>query len=163
MKDLRELLEHELKDIYSAEKQITAALPKVIEAANDPRLKSGLESHLAETEGQIGRLETIFKTMGINPGNKHCKAMEGLIAENESMLKEDAAPDVLDAAIIAGCQKIEHYEISAYGTVRHYAQELGIGEATELLEQTLEEEKGADDKLNDLAIERINKKAEAGV
>ena len=83
MKDLRELLEHELKDIYSAEKQITAALPKVIDAANDTRLKSRLQTHLTETEGQIGRLESIFSSMGINPGNKHCKAMEGLIAESE--------------------------------------------------------------------------------
>lgn len=160
MKDLRELLEHELKDIYSAEKQITAALPKVIDAAHDTRLKSRLQTHLTETEGQIGRLESIFGSMGINPGNKHCKAMEGLIAESSDMLKEDAEPEVLDAAIIAGCQKIEHYEISSYGTARHYAKELGIKDVADLLEQTLEEEKVADTKLNDLAIERVNKKAE---
>ena len=161
MKNLSDLFEHELKDIYSAEKQITSALPKMIDAANDSKLKSSLESHLEETRGQIERLDSIFSTLGIEPGGTKCKAMEGLVKEGEDFLSEDAEPDVRDAGIIACCQRIEHYEIAAYGTAHHYAKELGNGEIAEKLEETLTQEKSADDSLNDLAIERINKKAEA--
>lgn len=162
MKNLSELFEHELQDLYSAEKQITTALPKIIDAANDSKLKTSLENHLEETKGQVERLESIFSKLDIDGSGHKCKAMEGLVRESEDFLSEDATTAVRDAGIIASCQRIEHYEIAGYGTAHHYAKELGHGEIAELLEQTLNEEKSADDKLNDLAIERLNQKAEDG-
>ena len=162
MKNLSELFEHELKDLYSAEKQITSALPKVIDAASDASLKSSLQNHLQETQGQVERLESIFSKLDIDGSGHKCKGMEGLVKESDDFLKEDATTSVRDAGIIAACQRIEHYEIAGYGTAHHYAKELGHREIAELLEQTLNEEKGADDRLNNLAIERLNKRAEHG-
>lgn len=162
MKNLSELFEHELKDLYSAEKQITSALPKVIDAASNPSLKKSLQSHLEETKGQVERLESIFSKLNMDGTGHKCKGMEGLVKESDDFLSEDATTSVRDAGIIAACQRIEHYEIAGYGTAHHYAKELGHGEIAELLEKTLNEEKGADDKLNDLAIERLNKRAENG-
>ena len=161
MKNLSELFEHELQDLYSAEKQITTALPKVIEAASDPSLKKSLQNHLDVTKGQIERLESIFSQLDVKSGGHKCKAMEGLVKESEDFLSEDATTAVRDAGIIAACQRIEHYEIAGYGTAHHYAKELGHSDIAELLEQTLKEEKTADDTLNDLAIERLNKRAES--
>lgn len=161
MKNLRALLEHEIKDLYSAEKQLIDALPKTAEAASDSKLKSAIKSHLQETKKQFATLEKICKKMNIDPSKAQCQAMKGLIQECEKMIKEKADSDVKDAGLIACAQRIEHYEISGYGTARHFAKEVGEYEVAEKLEEILDQEKQANEKLNDLAIERINKKAKA--
>ncbi len=160
MKNLKELLEHEVQDLYSAETQLVEALPKMIKAANHPKLKQAIEKHLQETEGQIKRLEQVARLMDISAkSSTKCKGMEGLLAEGEKMLKEDAEPEVRDAAIIGAAQKVEHYEIAGYGTARYYAQLLGEDEVAGLLEETLDEEKMTDDKLNTLAKDKVNELA----
>lgn len=162
LKNLEELFEHEIKDLYSAEKQLIEALPKMAEEANHPGLKEAFKNHLRETENQKTRLEKVMELVGIKPDATKCKAMEGLVEEGSKMIHEDASPATKDAGLIASAQRVEHYEISGYGTARHFAKMLGHSEAAELLEQTLIEEKSADDKLNDLAIEQINEQAMAG-
>jgi ferritin-like metal-binding protein YciE len=174
MNQLKDLLKHELRDLYSAEEQIIDALPKMIEKAGNNNLKKALTEHLQVTEEQKNRLDEVMEYLqddmeeegggflGIFKGNEKCKAMEGLISEGEKLMREDMSPDVMDAAIIAAAQKIEHYEISSYGTVRSYAQELNLDEAESLLKQTLDEEYEADDLLTELAEGRINQKAKAG-
>ena len=162
---LRELFVHELKDLYSAENMIIKALPKMIEKVASPQLKSALSNHLKETEGQVVRLDKIFDELeeqndDVDRTDKKCKGIEGIIKENEDLLKEDAEPDVRDAGIIAGAQRVEHYEIAAYGTVRTYANLLGHNEWARLLEETLNEEKSADEKLNMLSTS-INLDAKA--
>lgn len=159
---LRDLFVDELKDLYSAENQLVKALPKIAAAVSDPDLKAGIEEHLEETKGHIERLETIFKGLDASPKGKKCAAMEGLLEEGSELLKEDAAPAVKDAAIIAACQKVEHYEIASYGTVRTWAQMLGEEEAMSLLNETLDEEAACDEKLSDLAESCINADAAAG-
>jgi ferritin-like metal-binding protein YciE len=159
LKNLDELLQHELKDLYSAEKQLLEALPKMAEKAADPKLKQAFESHLEETKIQKERLEKVCDLLGINPGRMKCKAMEGLIEEGEDMIDEKATPETKDAGLIASAQRIEHYEISGYGTAAHFAEFLGHAEAAQLLNQTLKEEQNADTKLNNLAKSSINKKA----
>src|SRR5215212_5371960 len=158
---LEKLFLEELKDIYNAEKQLTRALPRMAKAAESPELQQAFTTHLKETQGQIQRLERIFKQLGQPARGKRCKGMEGLVEEGKEMMEEEGEPEVLDAALIASAQKIEHYEIAAYGCLRTYAELLGYSEAVELLEQTLQEEEATDKKLNMLAEGGINESAAA--
>lgn len=170
--NLHDLLQHEIEDLYSAEEQIIEALPKMVENATDRELKQALNEHLQVTREQKKRLDKVKKLLGIDEkkkgffaeifGGTKCKGTEGLIAEGEKMMGQEMDPTVKDAAIIAAAQKIEHYEISGYGTARTYARELGLNEAADLLETTLNEEYKADDSLTSLAINKINLEAEAG-
>jgi len=162
MESLQDLFVHDLKDLYSAEVQLTKALPKMAKAASEPALKEAFQTHLKETEVQIERLEKIFDELEENPKGKKCKAMEGLIEEGKELMEEDADPSVMDAGLIGAAQKVEHYEIAGYGTVRTYAQMLGNEEAARLLQQTLDEEGATDKKLNQLAMQCINAEAEGG-
>ena len=153
---MQEFLVEELKDLYSAEKQITKALPKMIKAATSKELRTAFESHLKETEKQIERLETIFEELEESPRGKKCKGMEGLIEEGKEVMEEKAdEPEILDVGLIAAAQRVEHYEIAGYGCARTYAQLLGLDEAVQLLEETLEEEKATDIKLTQIA-EKVN-------
>jgi len=158
---LHDLYVDELKDLYNAENQLLKALPKMAKAASHPDLKAAFTEHLEVTRGQIERLDTIFKELGEKATGKKCKAMEGLIEEAKELLEEDAAPSVLDAALIASAQRVEHYEMAGYGCVRTFARLLGYTEAEELLQETLNEEGEADQKLTDLAESVINLEAEA--
>lgn len=160
LKTLDDLLEHQMKDLYSAEKQIIDALPKMIKSTEDAKLKKAFETHLEETKGQKARLEQACEILGISPGRIKCKAMEGLVEEGEEAIDENATPEVKDASLIAAAQRIEHYEIAGYGTAAHYAERLGHQEVAKLLRQTLEEEQKTDTLLNKLAKNSINQKAE---
>ena len=164
-KGFKDLFELELKDIYSAEKQLTKALPKMAKAATNDELKEAFESHLAETEGQIERLEKIFDQLGISHSRvEKCKAMEGLVEEGKKIMEEGLEPHVLDAALICAAQRVEHYEIAAYGCARTFAQQLGQQEIADLLQETLDEEGNADKKLTEIAESVVNQEAEtAGV
>ena len=153
MKSLEAFLLEELKDLYSAEKQLTKALPKMAKAANSDELKKAFEDHLKETEGQIARLDKISKLTGKPLGGKKCKAMEGLIEEGKEIMEEDCSPEVLDVALIAAAQKVEHYEIASYGCAKTYARLLGLTDVEELLEETQQEESSADEKLTALSEE----------
>jgi ferritin-like metal-binding protein YciE len=148
---LSNLLEMELKDIYDAEKRLVRALPKMAKAASSEELRSALEEHLEVTKGQVERLNQVFENLGITPKGKPCEGMKGLIAEGEETIGEDGEDLVKDAAIIGAAQRVEHYEMAAYGTVRALAERLGHSEAAELLEETLSEEKEADQKLTEIA------------
>lgn len=159
MEDLKDLFVDELKDLYSAENQITKALPKMAKKASSPDLKQGFELHLEQTKGQIARLEQIFEELGESPKGKKCHGMEGLLEEGKELMEEDAEPEVLDAGLISAAQRVEHYEIAAYGTVRTYAELLGMSKAAKLLGETLNEEKDTDQKLSGLAG-KINVQAE---
>lgn len=154
-----DLLIDQLQDLYDAEKQLVKALPKVAKAASSPDLKRAVEQHLAETKEQVTRLEQVFELLGKKAKKKPCEAMKGLIAEGEEVLSAKGDPDVKDAAIIAACQRIEHYEIASYGTARTFAQHLGLDRAARLLQQTLDEEGAADKKLTQIAEAHINVKA----
>lgn len=154
-----ELLEESLKDLYSAEKQLTKALPKMAKAAQNATLKQGFEEHLKQTEEQIKRLEQVCQDLGIKPTGKVCKAMEGLIAEGNETMSEGKPSPVLDAALIGAAQKIEHYEIAGYGTIVEMCRCLGHMEAADLLHQTLEEEKQTDARLNEVAVSEVNEAA----
>ena len=155
---LKELYVDELRDIYSAEQMLTKALPKMAKAALSPELRAGFEKHLGQTRGHLERLEKIFDSLDENPNGKKCKGMEGLIKEGQEMM-EGALPDgARDAGLISAAQRVEHYEIAAYGTVRTYANLLGDNQAATLLEQTLQEEKNTDEALTGLA-EEINLEA----
>ena len=156
---LNDLLIEELKDIYSAESQLVKALPKMAKAATSEELKAAFESHLEETKGQIERLDQIFERLDAKPGRKKCKAMEGLIEEGKEMIAEDAEPMVHDAALIGAAQKVEHYEIAAYGTARTFALILEDQETADLLQETLDEEGAADKKLTEIAMSGINQEA----
>ena len=153
---LTELFQDGLKDIYWAEKALTKALPKMAKNATSQELIDALNNHLIETEGQIGRLEQVFELAGQKATAKKCDAMAGLIEEGSGILEETEIGVVRDAGIIAACQKIEHYEIATYGTLRQFAETLGMSEAASLLEQTLEEEKGADKALTVVAVNAVN-------
>lgn len=160
-KGFRDLFELELKDIYSAEKQLTKALPKMAKAATNENLVQAFETHLEETEGQIERLEQIFKELDISFARvEKCQAMEGLIEEGKKIMEEGLAPEVLDAALICAAQKVEHYEIASYGCARTFAQQLGHKDIADLLQQTLDEEGNTDKKLTELAESRVNQDAE---
>jgi ferritin-like metal-binding protein YciE len=153
IENLEDLFVHELKDILDAERQITKALPKMAKGAESEELKAAFEEHLSVTEEQIGRLETIFESMDKAARGKHCSGMEGLLKEGSDMLKEEESGPALDAALIAGAQKVEHYEIAAYGTLVEWAKLLGMDDAVELLKTTLAEEKETDEKLTSVASE----------
>jgi ferritin-like metal-binding protein YciE len=159
MESLQELYIHHLKDLYSAEKQLTKALPKMAKAASSDELRKGFEQHLRETEGQIERLEQIFEELEVNPRGKKCVGMEGLIEEAKELMEEDADPEVLDAGLIATAQHVEHYEIAGYGCVRTYAELLGYDDAAQLLQESLDEEGATDKKLTALA-QNINVEAQ---
>jgi ferritin-like metal-binding protein YciE len=156
---LQDLYVEGLKDLYSAENQILKALPDMVKAANSPALKAGFEEHFQQTKEHVVRLEQIFEKLGKGPRGKHCKGMEGVLAEGNELLQEDAEPDVLDAGLISAAQHVEHYEIAGYGTCRTYAQLLGEEEAARLLQQTLQEEEQTDKKLTHLAESEINVEA----
>jgi ferritin-like metal-binding protein YciE len=160
LETLQDLYIEELKDLYDAENQLLKAIPKMAKAATSPDLKNAFEDHLQVTQSQVDRLEQIFDALGTKAKGKKCKAMEGLIAEAKELLDQDAEEDVLDAGLIVAAQKIEHYEIAGYGSVRTYAEQLGRDEDAELLQQSLEEEKETDEQLSDLAMECINIEAE---
>jgi ferritin-like metal-binding protein YciE len=157
--NLEELFVHELKDVLDAEKQILKALPKMAKAADSEDLRAAFEEHKAVTQTQVERLETIFESLGKAARGKHCPGMEGLIKEGEEMIKEEESGPVLDAAMIGTAQKVEHYEIAAYGTLATYAKLLEMEDALDLLGQTLDEEKETDEKLTAIASE-INLVAE---
>jgi ferritin-like metal-binding protein YciE len=148
----------ELKDLYSAENQITKTLPKMAKAAGSPALKTAFENHLQETKDQIQRLEEIFQMLGGSPKGKSCVGMKGVLDEGAEMLQETEEGDVREAALISAAQRVEHYEMAGYGTVRSYAELLGQSKAAQLLQQTLEEEDAADKKLTDLS-KKLNVRA----
>lgn len=156
---LHDLFVDELKDLYHAEHQLLKALPKMANAATDTQLAQAFTDHLAETNGHVERLETIFRKLGVGPKGKVCKAMEGLLEEGKDMMAEDADPSVLDAALIAAAQRVEHYEMAGYGCVRTYARLLGLDQAADLLQETLDEEGAADKHLTELAESVINAEA----
>ena len=157
--NLRKLYVEELRDLYNAESQLVKALPKMAKGASSDQLKQAFEDHLQQTEGHVERLEEIFKGLDESPKGKTCKAMKGLVEEGSEILDKDGEDSVLDAGIIAAAQKVEHYEIAGYGTVRTFAELLGDGEAAELLQETLDEEGEANKLLNRLAQEIVNPEA----
>ena len=159
IKDMDGLFVHTLRDIYYAEKQIVNALPKMIEKATDAELRKGFETHLEETRGQIGRLEKVFEMHGTEAKGVKCPAIDGIIKEAEDTASEVGDKEVLDAALAAAAQAVEHYEISRYGTLVTWARELGRDDCASVLEETLAEEKATDKKLTRLAESRINRKA----
>ena len=159
---LRKLYVEELKDLYSAEKQILQALPKMVKKATHPQLKSAFQEHLQVTQVHVERLESIFEGLGKPARGKKCKAMEGLLEEGKEVMAEDMDDDVMDAALIAAAQRVEHYEMAGYGTVRTWAQEMGETAAAKILQQTLDEERHADKSLTQLAETTINIEAMAG-
>jgi ferritin-like metal-binding protein YciE len=156
---LEKLFVEQLKDVYNAEKQIVRALPRMSKAAGDEELKEAFDTHLRETEKQVERLEQIFNDLGKNPQGKKCVGMEGLIEEAKELLQEDVDEDVMDAGLIAAAQKVEHYEMAAYGCLKTYAGLLGHDTAVKLLEETLNEEKNADRLLTEIAERSINVEA----
>ena len=159
MKDLGELFEHFLKDIYYAEKQVTKALPKMMKKADSDELRSAFESHLKETEGQIENLEKVFEMLGKKPKAEKCPAILGIIEEGEEIMKECEDPDARDAGMIAAAQAVEHYEITRYGTMVAWAKRLGHDKAAKLLQKNLDQEYAADEKLDKLAEGKLNAEA----
>ncbi|MEG8039472.1 ferritin-like domain-containing protein [Sphingomonas sp. LR60] len=157
---LEDLFLHQLQDVYYAENQITKALPKMIDKATAPELKKGFETHLRETEGQIARLEQVFEALDHKAKAVTCPAIDGIIKEANEVAGEIADKAVLDAALIASAQAVEHYEITRYGTLIAWAKQLGHANVVSLLQATLDEEKATDDKLTTLAEKKVNKKAE---
>jgi len=162
MTSLRDLLINELKDLYSAENQLVKALPRMAKAASNEQLKEGIQNHLEETERQVERLDRIFEILETSPRGKKCQAMQGLIEEGKELISEKPEAAVLDAGIICAAQKVEHYEIAGYGCVRTWANQLGLEEVVELLEETIAEEKAADQKLTEVAESMVNVEAEEG-
>ena len=159
LKTLEDLLLHELRDLYSAEKQLLKALPKMAKASSNEELKAGFEEHLSQTETHVERLEQAFELLGKPARAETCKAMKGLVEEGSDIIEEDAEPAVHDAGLICAAQKVEHYEIASYGTVIAWAEKLGHNEVAELLSETLDEEKETDEKLTELAESAINVEA----
>jgi len=160
--NLREALVDEIRDIYNAEKQIVKALPKMVKGATSDELREAFESHLEETHGQVGRLERVFELLDEKPRGKHCAGMAGILEEGSETLEEDAEDAVMDAMLIAGAQRVEHYEITAYGTAIAWAEALDLTDVAQLLQETLAEEKAADEKLSAIAESGINEAATAG-
>jgi ferritin-like metal-binding protein YciE len=161
LQTLNDVLIEELRDLHNAEMQLIRALPKMADAATSEELRDALTMHLDETKAQVERLDRIFEMLDIKPGRKKCKAMEGLVAEGKDVIAEDAEPIVHDAAIIASAQRIEHYEIAGYGCAKAFALLLELGEVAELLDQSLQEESMADQKLTEVAMSGINQAAAA--
>jgi ferritin-like metal-binding protein YciE len=161
IKSLEDLFIHELSDIYSAEKQLTKALPRLARAAENPELAAGFETHLAETEGQIERIDQIVEILDVRLKRIKCAAMEGLVEEGKEIIDSIDKGPLRDAALIGGAQKVEHYEIAAYGTLAALAKQLGYNDALPLILETLEEEKATDEKLTLLAKAGGNQRAAA--
>jgi ferritin-like metal-binding protein YciE len=160
MATLEDLYTDLLKDLYSAEKQLVKALPKLAKNARSPDLQKAFQEHLRQTEGQVERIERIFTELGGSPRGKKCVGMEGLIEEGNELMQEDTEPEVLDAGLIAAAQKVEHYEIASYGTARAWAQRLGYDKAARFLQETLEEESMANEKLTKIAESHVNMEAQ---
>jgi ferritin-like metal-binding protein YciE len=159
LKSAQDLLLNELRDIYDAEKQLVKALPKMAKAASSEQLRQAFQGHLEETKTQVERLEQAFDRLETGTRGKRCEAMQGLVEEASQMMEEIKIPLILDAALIAGAQKVEHYEIAAYGSVRALAEACGHQQVAQLLNETLEEEKAADQKLNQIALSEVNPSA----
>jgi ferritin-like metal-binding protein YciE len=159
--DLHELFLDQLADVHNAEQQLTKALPKVAKNAQSDELREAIEAHLEETQGHVTRLEEVAKGLNETIKRKTCAAMKGLIEEADELMKEQKDSSALDAAIIAAAQKVEHYEIASYGTLIAWAEQMGHDEAAELLKETLEEEKAADEKLTSVAESVANQKAQS--
>jgi ferritin-like metal-binding protein YciE len=160
-KKLDELFHDTLKDIYFAEKKILSTLPKMAKAAQSEELKAAFEKHRGETEGQIERLEQVFAIIGEKPRGKTCAAIVGITDEGAEIMEEYKGSPALDAGLLAAAQAVEHYEISRYGTLRAWAEELGLNDAVELLQETLEEEEATDEALTEIAKSAINQQAQA--
>jgi ferritin-like metal-binding protein YciE len=160
MATLEDLYTDLLKDLYSAEKQLVKALPKLAKNAESPDLQKAFQEHLRQTEGHVERIERIFTELDGSPRGKKCVGMEGLIEEGNELMQENVEPDVLDAGMIAAAQKVEHYEIASYGTARAWAQRLGYDNAARLLQETLEEESMANEKLTRIAESHVNLEAQ---
>jgi ferritin-like metal-binding protein YciE len=160
--NLHDLLVEQLKDLYSAETQLTKALPRMAKKAQDIELRTAFQKHLNETEQHVARIEQVCELLGAKPRGKKCVGMEGLIEEGKEEMEEISDRDVLDAAMIGAAQKVEHYEIAAYGTARTHARRLGYAEAANILQQTLEEEAAADEKLTRIAESGVNAEAVQG-
>lgn len=161
MSTLEDLFAHELKDLYSAEKQLVRALPKMARAATNAQLKAGFEEHLEQTREQVERLEEIFSSLEVSSRGNKCVAMEGLVEEGSKLLEEDLSEEVRDAALIGAAQKVEHYEIAGYGTLVTFARHLGQMDAERLLQRSLDEEKETDQELTELAESGINAAAQS--
>jgi ferritin-like metal-binding protein YciE len=159
MESLEKLFEETLKDVYFAEKQIIKSLPKMAKKTSSPQLKQAFEEHLEQTKGQVERLDEVFKLLGKKASGKECPALMGLVEEAEELMDEAKDPEVLDAGLIGCAQAVEHYEIARYGTLRTWAEQLGMREAAQLLQATLDEEKTTDKKLSQLATGGMNKAA----
>jgi ferritin-like metal-binding protein YciE len=159
MKTMDEFMAHTIQDLYSAEQQALEAMPQLMELVQNEQLKQAFATHQRETEQQVERLIQIAKQMGVDPNGETCQAMQGLIEEAQSLLEELEPGQLADAAIIGAAQKMEHYEIAAYGTARTLAQQAGQTQAADLLEQTLKEEKATDEKLTKIATSEVNQKA----
>lgn len=159
LKDMNALLQHEVKDLLHAEKQLVKALPKMAAATSNPKLRNAMEHHFEETKNHVARLEEVCEHLDIPARGQKCAAMEGLIEEAQEILDADADDDVRDAALIAAAQRVEHYEIAGYGSARTFAQELGLKPVVKLLQATLDEESKADKKLTEIAEGRVNAKA----
>lgn len=152
---LENLFLHELKDLLSAEKQLVKAIPKMAKGASSPELQNAFEEHLAQTKEHVKRLERVFELIGKSARAETCEAMKGLLEEGEELLKEDGEPQLKDAALIGAAQRVEHYEIAGYGTARTFAELLGLDEAIQLLQQTLDEEKETDERLTELCLSEL--------
>src|SRR5579883_2328540 len=159
LNSLKDLFVNQIEDLYDAENRLTKALPKMAQAANSSQLRNAIEQHLTETQGHVSRLETIFRELGVEPKRETCEAMKGLIEEGEEVLGAKGDPEVKDAAIIAAAQRVEHYEMSGYGSARTFAQRLGLTQAANLLQQTLNEEAAADNKLTTIDESSVNAQA----
>jgi ferritin-like metal-binding protein YciE len=159
IESMEDLFLEQVEDLYDAEKRLVKALPKMAEASTSQSLRQAFQSHLMETEGHVGRLENIFRTLGKSAKSQTCDAMKGLISEGEDMISNIDESSLRDAGLIAAANRVEHYEIAAYGSARTFAETLGLREASTLLEQTLQEEKKADQKLTQLAESMVNEEA----
>jgi ferritin-like metal-binding protein YciE len=160
-KQLDELFHDTLKDIYYAEKKILGALPKMAKAAQNEDLRAAFEKHKTETEGQIDRLEQVFALIEEKPQGKKCAAIEGILDEGQEIIKEYKGAPALDAGLVSAAQAVEHYEIARYGTLRTWAEELGLNHAMKLLQQTLDQEEATDQALTELAEAVVNQEAQA--
>ena len=158
-KSLHELFIEELRDMYDGEKRLIKAIPKMAKAASSPELQTAFTNHLRETEKQVTRLEQVFRSIGEKPRGKKCDGIMGIVEEGKTAMEEIEEGPVLDAALIAGAQKVEHYEIASYGTLAYFADCMGHERAKELLGSTLDEEKAADEKLNQIAKSKVNRQA----
>lgn len=160
-KQLDELFHDTLKDIYYAEKKILGALPKMAKAAQNEELTAAFEKHKTETEGQIGRLEQVFELIDAKPQGKKCAAIEGILEEGQEIMKDYKGSPALDAGLVSAAQAVEHYEIARYGTLRTWAEELGLDRAAKLLQQTLDQEEATDQALTRLAESVVNQEGQA--